>query len=91
MATSNYRETDPRILDYTTPTHQDASHLAGDLGTSLVGGSSMSAGNTTSRPHPAPIAGAPGSEPVNPPSAGVVNDNPGVDVGDQTSHTHRVR
>lgn len=85
MATSNYREN--KSQDYRTPTYQDVSHLA-PLGESLAP-TSQSAGNTTSRPVPAPIAGGPGSEPVNPPPPGAVNDNPGVDVGSQTDYLHR--
>lgn len=76
-SSSNYRE----------PTYTDLSHLA-PVGESLAPGS-MSAGNTTSRPLPAPIAGGPGSEPVNPPPPGATPDNPAIDVGGQTDYVVR--
>jgi hypothetical protein len=79
MATSNPNE----------PTYVDMSHLVPiDLG--LCGGESMSGGNTTSRPLPSGAAGAPGSEPVNPPPPGTVNDNPEMDIKPFKSYTKKV-
>ena len=75
--------------DYTKPTYVDMSHLC-PVDSALTGGSSMSAGNTTSRPLPAGAGGAPGSEPVNPPPPGSTPDNPGLDIEPTTSYTKKV-
>lgn len=67
---------------------EDLSHLC-PVEQALTGGASMSAGNTTSVALPANAGGAPGSLPVNPPPPGASPDQPGIDIGPQTSYTQK--
>jgi hypothetical protein len=64
---------------------EDLSSLCGDIGSALIGGESMAATNSVS-PNP-PFTG-PGSTSESTASEAV--GNPGLDVGPQTNHTHRV-
>lgn len=71
---------------------KDVSDLAGDTGTALVGGSSMSAGNSINHPNTT-VGPAPGSQPVNLPQSGpdYHTDAPAVEVGSSVNHTHKER
>lgn len=66
---------------------EDLSHLC-PVGTALIGGASMSAGNTVST-QPS-VHGAPGSVPANPMPPGAMPDNEvALDTGPQTSYTKK--
>lgn len=71
---------------------QDLSHLIGDQGKALIGGESMSDGNTTNYPATS-IGAAPGSQPVNLPLKGPANkmDSPDLEIPAPSNHTHTVK
>lgn len=69
---------------------QDLSHLTGDLGTALIGGESMSAGNTVNDPVTS-VGPAPGSQPVNRPMAVDKTDAPGLEVPGVSDHSTGVK
>lgn len=69
----------------------DVSHLVGDVGAALVGGSSMSAGNTINSPNTV-VGPAPGSTPVNLPASGpdYHADAPAVEIPPVENHAKKV-
>jgi len=75
MASENYKNSSLNTG------YSDQSHLVGDVGNALIGGESMSDGNTTN--HPATTVGpAPGSMPVNLPLKGPASkmDSPELEI-----------
>lgn len=71
---------------------EDLSHLCGDVGTTLIGGESMAAGNTINHPV-TNINAAPGSMPVNRPLQNPSNnmDDPGLEIPAEGNYSTSVK